>query len=339
MQVLVYRPVVGLSVALYTVAAYRDIGTAVVALLAVFVTSGFAAAAEARSEPRQDLRGEVMVGSLIALSILDCLAFGVGRWAGASRRQARDLEHRRHAAAREAVAAERIRIARELHDIVSHAVTVMVLQAAGAQRILTADPTRVGQALADIEDLGTHAMGELRRLLGVLRADEDDRDAGSEIGPQPGLEDLEDLLSSIRNAGVPVRLHVEGEPRPLDYSVNLAAYRVVQEALTNVTKHAGPQAKTTVKLTWADQLLVQVTDDGRGSAKQASSTLSSGHGLLGLRERVVLVGGHLEAGPTPPRGFQVTATLPVTNHSAARASTVGVRQPPSSGRTTRPGER
>jgi signal transduction histidine kinase len=330
-QLMVYRPMLGLLAALYTVAAYRSVGTALVALLAVYVDSGFITAEDVQAQP-QDLRTRYMVGGLVTWAIVDCMVFGVGRWAGASRRHARHLEQRRQAAAREAVAAERSRIARELHDIVSHAVTVIVLQAAGAQRVLKADPTRAGQALADIEDLGTRAMGELRRLLGVLRAGEADVDPNSEIGPQPGLEDLEDLLNGIRNAGIPVQVQVEGEPRSLDRSVNLAAYRVVQEAMTNVTKHAGPQAGTTVRLGWADDLIVQITDDGRGVAEQTASTLSGGHGLLGLRERVVLVGGHLETGPISPHGFRVTARLPVAGQSTMGAGMGGPLRPAASAR-------
>jgi signal transduction histidine kinase len=245
-----YRPTLGLLVALYTVAAHRSGAMALGALLAVYTISGFATAEELQIQTSQDLRDEVLLVSTLIYAIVDTAVYGIGRWARATRQHASDLERRREVAAQEAVAAERTRIARELHDIVSHAVTVMVLQAAGAQRVLNSDPARAEQALTDIEDLGTQAMGELRRLLAVLRAGEANVDRSSEIEAQPGLADLDDLVASLRSADMPVQLQREGAPGRLDGSVNLAAYRVVQEALTNVTKHAGARAKTTVRLTW-----------------------------------------------------------------------------------------
>jgi signal transduction histidine kinase len=314
LQLLVYRPTLGLLAALYTVAAYRDASTAVVALFATLVASGFMTAEELASDTHTDLRREVLIGNAIFYTIVDCGVYGVGRWAGRSRRHAADLERQQQVAAREAVATERARIARELHDIVSHAVTVMVLQASGARRVMLTDPARAEQAMVQVEALGRQAMGELRRLLGVLRTNDG---ADLEGPPQGGLADLEDLLTSVRSAGLSVRVEREGEPGRLDQSVDAAAYRVVQEALTNVTKHVGPGADILLRLRWADDLLLEVTDDGPEVTHSQLAALSTGHGLLGLRERVVLVGGRLAAAPVPQRGFRVTATLPLADHGVA----------------------
>jgi signal transduction histidine kinase len=316
-----YRPTIGLLLALYTVAAYCDGRTGLVALLAVGVTSGFAAAEEVRSVTDEGLRREALFYSVTFYAIVDVLVVAIGRWAGASRRHAGELERRRRVAAEEAVSSERARIARELHDIVSHAVTVMVLQAAGAQRMLRTDPSRAEHALVHIEELGKQAMGELRRLLEVLRAGGSVGDADeADLKPQPGLAAMDDLVEGMRRAGLTVRVQRDGEPRRLDRSVDLTAYRVLQEALTNVTKHVGFDASATAALTWTDNLVVRVSDDSGMSARQPASDLSVGHGLLGLRERVALVGGRLEAGPLPGRGFQVTATLPVESSAAVAAS-------------------
>ncbi|MGH8921399.1 MAG: sensor histidine kinase, partial [Actinomycetes bacterium] len=200
--------------------------------------------------------------------------------------------------------------ARELHDIIAHYVSVMLLQAAGARRILTSEPDRAARALANIEHSGMQATEELRRLLGVIRAD-DPVKTDEEPSIQYGLDDLEPLLGRIQAAGVPVRLLIHGRPRDLDPSVDQSAYRIVQESLTNVTKYAGRGADTTVELRWEDDLVhLTVTDDGSGQLDRPPVQLSTGHGLVGLRERATAVGGQLHAGPLPGGGFQVTVTLP-----------------------------
>lgn len=327
-----YRPTIGLLLALYTVAAQRGGRTTLIALLAVGITSGFAVAEEVHDVADENLRRDALLVSAMSYAILDISVLGVGRWAGASRRHARSLERKRQAAVHEAVESERARIARELHDIVSHAVTVMVLQAAGAQRMLQTDPPRAGQALVHVEEAGTQAMGELRRLLDVLRVgNAGGYDDEVDLEPQPGLAALDDLVESMRRVGASVRLHHTGKSRRVDRSIDLTAYRVVQEALTNVTKHARPSAATTVSLTWTDVLVVQVSNEGGPKPRQPISTQSAGVGLLGLQERVALVGGQLESGPIPDGGFQVTATLPVTE---SRATTTSPRNAADSG--TRP---
>ncbi|WP_414936194.1 sensor histidine kinase [Amycolatopsis sp. cmx-11-51] len=215
--------------------------------------------------------------------------------------RAADLERERDTQAALAVAAERGRISRELHDVVAHALSVVVLQAQGAQAELDRRPERAREALDAIVGTGRTALSEIRWLLGALGQDTPDRE------PQPGAERLPRLAADVRSAGTPVEFAVEGEPRPLSSTVDLAAYRIVQEALTNVVKHAGPGASVTIVLRYEpDELEIEVTDDG--IATEAPS--GTGHGLEGMRERVNVLGGTFEAGPRPERGFAVRATLP-----------------------------
>jgi signal transduction histidine kinase len=196
---------------------------------------------------------------------------------------------------------ERRRIAREMHDVVAHSVSVMVVQAGGARRILDRDPARAIDAAAHIEEVGRAAMAEMRRLLGVLHHSD-------ERAPQPGMARLGALVERTRAAGLPVSLSVEGEQRSLPAGKDLAAYRVVQEALTNVTRHAG-DATASVDITYApDTLTVKVEDDGEG----AGPSSVPGYGLIGMRERVTALGGRLRAEPGSGGGFSVVAELPVT---------------------------
>jgi signal transduction histidine kinase len=212
-------------------------------------------------------------------------------------------ERAREEQARAAVADERRRIARELHDAVAHGVTVMVVQAEAAEEILGRDPERVRQALGKVHQTGREALVELRRLLGVLR----DEDVKPERGPQPGLADLDTLVAAVEEAGLPVELRVEGAPVVLPGGLDLSAYRIVQESLTNTLKHAGPTSATVV-LTYGDGVLeLEISDEGLGPR----SANGAGHGLTGMRERVALFDGELESGPRPGRGYVVRARLPV----------------------------
>jgi signal transduction histidine kinase len=214
------------------------------------------------------------------------------------------LERERDAQAQIATAAERARIARELHDVIAHHVSVMVVQADGAGYTLRSDPERAGRALAAISATGRQALTEMRRLLGLLRSG----DTRAELTPQPGLSELNELVDQARAAGMSVTLTLEGVPRPLSEGAELAAYRVVQESLTNTRKHAGLAAAAAVTLRFAGSgLVVQVTDDGRGGPAGVDGT---GHGLAGMRERVEMYGGSVEAGPLPQGGYQVTARIP-----------------------------
>jgi signal transduction histidine kinase len=234
-----------------------------------------------------------------------------------SQRHVQHLERERETVREaEAVAAERRRIARELHDIVSHAVTVIVLQAAGAARVAATDFAQVTQSLAHIETTGKQAMAELRRLLGVLEAGDPTRYTVGlgELGPQPGLADVTELLTTLQATGMPVTVHIEGTPRNLDPSVDLAAYRIVQEGLTNVLKHAGKDSNPQLRLSWKTQnLLIQIDNDTNPTQAHRGQTLSVGRGLVGLRERVHAAGGNLHAGPHHHGGHRLTATIPLTD--------------------------
>jgi signal transduction histidine kinase len=210
--------------------------------------------------------------------------------------------------ARRATADERRRIAREMHDIVAHSISVMVIQAGGGRRILERDPARAVDAAALIEDTGRAALAEMRRLLGVLAAGEPD----AVRAPQPTLANLEALVA---NAGLPAELHVEGERRALPPGVDLAAYRIVQEALTNVIKH-GRAARTDVTVRWGeDAVELTIADRGPGPAERSGE--DGGHGLVGMEERVRLYGGELHTGPRRGGGFEVRARLPFEREEIA----------------------
>ncbi|MGK5731502.1 sensor histidine kinase [Streptomyces sp. URMC 124] len=263
-------------------------------------------------------------GTLIALAFLTApfvLAWVLGDsmrtrrayWAQLEERAAR-LEKDREQQARMAVTAERARIARELHDVVAHNVSVMVVQADGAAYVLDASPEQAKQALETISGTGRQALAEMRRLLGVLRTEEGTTEGGDYV-PQPDVEQIGDLVEQVRGAGLPVEYEVEGAPRPLPSGVELTAYRIVQEALTNTRKHGGPEAGASVRLTYFDDGLgLLVEDDGRGAQHElyeAGGADGMGHGLIGMRERVGMVGGTLDAGPRPGGGFRISVLLPV----------------------------
>ncbi|WP_103889493.1 sensor histidine kinase [Actinacidiphila yanglinensis] len=222
------------------------------------------------------------------------------------------LHREREAQSKAAVAAERARIARELHDVVAHNVSVMVVQADGAAYVLDAAPDQAKQALTTISTTGRQALAEMRRLLGLLRAGDD---AGGEYVPQPGVDQLADLIDQVRGAGLPVRFEVAGQARPLSSGVELTAYRIVQEALTNVRKHGGDGASASVLLGFGDAKLdLLIEDDGRGARRELYAQGGPdglGHGLIGMRERIGMVGGTLDAGPRPGGGFRISAVLPL----------------------------
>jgi signal transduction histidine kinase len=234
------------------------------------------------------------------------LFVGSRRDAAALGRRAVELEQQRA----EAIAAERARIARELHDVIAHHISVVVIQAVAAMGILDRHPERTREPLQRIEQSGREALSELRRLLGILRQDED----RSALAPQPSLADLGALLDGVRGAGLPVELQVEGAVRPLPRGIDVSAYRIVQEALTNTLKHAGV-ASAQVKVRYGrDALELEVTDTGRGPG--TGNGVGAGHGLLGMRERVVVYGGDLETGPKDDGGYLVRALLPLDTEPA-----------------------
>jgi signal transduction histidine kinase len=220
--------------------------------------------------------------------------------------RARRLEVERDQRAALAVAAERSRIAREMHDIVAHNLAVMVALADGAAMTAATAPRRSAEAMTQVADTGRQALTEMRRLLGLLRADGDGR------GPQPGLADLDDLLAQVRAAGVRVEITRTGAPGAYGAGAGLAVYRIVQEALTNTLKHAGPGARAHVRLEYAaDGVDLEVSDDGGSAPRPAGAGGEpAGHGLAGMRERAAAYGGDVRAGPRPDRpGWLVRARL------------------------------
>ena len=224
-----------------------------------------------------------------------------GAQAEAAEERAAQAERERDIASRLAVAEERARIARELHDVVAHAVSVMVLQVGAVRHGLPEAEDR--DALESVEHAGRTALTEMRRLLGAMRSDGE----SAELAPQPGLDDLDPLLEELGRAGLPVRLHVEGERYPLPRALDLSAYRIVQEGLTNALKHAqAAEAEVTVRYR-AEELELEVRDDGQGSADSDGL----GHGLVGIRERVKIYGGEMTAGTPAEGGFVLSARLPL----------------------------
>ncbi|WP_030505638.1 sensor histidine kinase [Microbispora rosea] len=223
------------------------------------------------------------------------------------RARARRLEAEREGAIRAALAEERARIARELHDIVAHCVSVMVVQAGAAEDLLDRDPQKARAPLRSVQETGRQAVGELGRMLGLLRGER----ARLALKPQPGTADLAELVGHMAAIGLPVELTVEGSSRPLPPGVDLTVYRIVQEALTNVLKHAAPTTAH-VRLRYDDQSVqVSVRDTGRAGGSGGAGANRVGHGLIGMRERVGLYGGSLETAATPGGGFTVTARLPL----------------------------
>ncbi|GAA5109501.1 sensor histidine kinase [Alloalcanivorax gelatiniphagus] len=209
------------------------------------------------------------------------------------------------ATAERAAAEERRRIAREMHDVVAHSLAVVVAQAEGGRMLAERQPDRAAEVLEGIAAQGREALAQMRGLLGVLR--DDDAPDGA-AAPQPTIGDVPALVAQVRRTGRDVELVVFGDPRPVGAALGLTAYRVVQESLTNVVKHAGPEAAARVEVDWTDGLVVTVVDDGRTVAPQAASP--GGRGLGGMRERVAAVGGQLEAGPAPGGGWRTCARMP-----------------------------
>ncbi len=289
-----------LNIALYSVAAHCSLRRALAgaALVAGFLLF-FEIPRLVEGARVEDAAGEwLFVGGVWLL----------GRWVRQRREHAAALEADREARALEAVAEERARIAREMHDAVAHGVSVMVLQAGAAEHVLAASPERARESLRTIQETGREAIVELHRMLRLLRAPVED----AELAPQPGVARLDALLGQVRAAGLPVELTVEGRPRRLPPGVDRSAYRIVQEGLTNALKHAGP-AHASVTLRYRDRALeLEVLDDGRGG----EGANGGGFGLVGMRERAALYGGELDAGARPGGGYALRATLPLEREPA-----------------------
>jgi signal transduction histidine kinase len=251
---------------------------------------------------------------LAATALFDALPFLLGWSLGTMMRTLREtraaleernrqLDQEREVNARRAVLEERVRIARELHDVVAHHVSVMGVQAGVARRLFDRDPKEAVEAIGSVELASRQAIADLQQLVGVLRRQEE----GDDLIPQPSLRRLPELVEHMRKAGLPVELTMQGRPQQLPAGVELSAYRIIQEALTNTLKHAGPaRADVTVRYDYG-AVEVEVVDDGQGPP--ASQPGSGGKGLVGMQERVRLYGGHLDAGARPGGGFRVHAVL------------------------------
>jgi signal transduction histidine kinase len=299
-----------LAVMLYTIGSWRSSEATLVAAACV-VATGLA---------YQQAGGpDLSTGDLASTALLCGVAGGIGRYVSTRRarfdamsERAERLDRERELLADRAVAEERVRIAQELHDVVAHNVSLIVVkaQALGA----TVPDERVAEATDGIADLGRQAMAEMHRTLKLLRAIGDD---AAERAPQPGLANLDKLLEQSRAAGLDVRLAVEGEPRELSQSLDLSAFRIVQEALTNVLKHAGP-ARASVTVGYRPQALeLSVVDSGDDAPGERPAGVPGGHGLVGMRERVAMFGGTLTARPRAGRGFEVNAVLPYSEGHGA----------------------
>ena len=297
---------VAILVAVYTVAAYADRWVPLVGL----------AVAEVGSAAVQLTSGRFQAPTVVSNGLVIGAAWLLGHFVGVRRAYIRQLEERtaeleraRAELARRAVVEERLRLARKLHDVVAHAMSVIAVQSGVGAHVADTQPEEAAKALAAIEATSRAALEELRRLLGVLRQEDEPQ---GDLAPVPGLADLEGLLAEVAKTGLAVKLQVHGTRPSLPAGVDLSAYRIVQEALTNVVKHAGP-ARAQVTVGYHDQnVTVEVTDDGRGAMTSASDgRVGSGHGLIGMRERVAAFGGNLEVGPGLDGGFRVAARLPL----------------------------
>ena len=260
--------------------------------------------------------GKPAVSVIPSTLIVELLPYSVGLMmrTRASREQADRLRAEHMDAVRDLTAdaassEERTRIARELHDVIAHSVSVMVIQAGGARMVMTSDPTRAEESLRLVERAGREALAEMRRLLGLLERGQDPR----ALAPQPGLANIEELVSEAQAAGLTTKLQVEGRPAQVSPALDLCAYRVVQEALTNAIKHVAP-ARADVNVRWGDHHLeLEISDDGSGPG----TTWPGGHGIVGMHERVALHGGTFSASPQPGGGFTVRAHLPLVTETAS----------------------
>jgi signal transduction histidine kinase len=293
-------PPIAAVIVLYSVGAYAQRSRSLTGLAAILCIAAFGVALSPGHAP----------GDFAFAALMFIAPWLAGRARRRDRQQTdalreltRELDRERDAEARLAVVRERSRIARELHDVIAHCVSTMVVQAAAAEQVIQSQPNRAKDALGSIQSTGREAIDELRRLVGILR----ESDESPELAPQPGIDELQTLAENTRRAGLPVELKIEGIPRPLPHGVDLCAYRVVQEALTNALKHAGP-AHAEVSLRYTQHVLrLEIVDDGYGTP----GPQGAGFGLLGMRERVDLYGGDLESGQLKGGGYAVRVTLPL----------------------------
>jgi signal transduction histidine kinase len=272
-------------------------------------------------QPERVATASTWVASLLAVAVAwlwgENLRNRRARWAAMEER-ARRLEAEREERDRQAVTDERLRIARELHDVVAHSMSVIAVQSGVANHVIDSRPAQARQALATIEATSRSALVELRRLLGVLRQGDD---PVASLEPNPGMAEIGRLADQIRSAGVEVELKVEGEPGEVPPGVDLSAFRIAQEGLTNVLKHGGGVARVLVRYS-PGAVAVEIADDGRAGTADEAPAEGTGHGLIGMRERVAVFGGELTAGPVPGGGYRMAARLPY-----AAAAGAGEGQP------------
>lgn len=297
---------IGCMIALYTVAALTPRRQSILATAAVA-----AAIIGLSAIGAQGLDAGGAASNLTTFG----MAYALGRYVQIRRAYLSELELRaraqkseRRREAEQAVAEERLRIARELHDVVAHAMSVVAVQSGVAAHVIRRDPAQAEEMLATINGMSREALAEMRRLLGVLRAGSDGCDA--ELAPAPSLADLPSLLATVEGTGVSADLRVEGQAPLLSPGLDLAAFRVVQEALTNVVRHAGPAHVEVVVRYRIATMELSIEDDGRGAASSAADAPGGGHGITGMRERVELYGGDFASGSRPGGGFAVSATFP-----------------------------
>lgn len=292
-------PVIAILVVSWSIGVYEDRRRAVLGLALVVCGMWLAIGIDVlRGTDHYQATDVPWIGTLIALPGVLGLLFGARtKSLRAAEARAARLELER----REAVAEERTRIARELHDVIAHSVSVMTVQAGAAEEMLRVDPGRAVEPVRAVQETGRQALVEMKRLVGMLR--EGDEETG--LAPQPGFAEVELLVAQVREAGLEIDLRVEGTPRPLPIGVDLSVYRVVQEALTNSLKHGGRRATVTLRFD-PEKLAIEVDDEG-----VVTVVGGSGHGLAGMRERVGIFGGTFDAGPRAGGGFTVRAQLPL----------------------------
>jgi signal transduction histidine kinase len=293
-------PTIAVVLAVYSAAVHCDLRAALFGL-AIVMAPVFAHQVGVQHDFADFVFIAVMTGSVwVAGRAVRAHGARAVEAAGGARAAESEADERTSAA----IAEERLRIARELHDVVAHSVSVMTVQAAAERRVLH-DDAAAKEVLVSIEETGRQAMTEMRRLLGMLRAGHEQLP----LSPQPGVEYAEALIEQVEAAGLPVEWRVEGEARPLPSGVDLAAYRIIQESLTNALKHAGPATATVTIRYAASRLEVEIADTGRG----ANGSRGTGHGLIGMRERVSLYGGEFHCGDGDRGGYVVRAGLPLTS--------------------------
>jgi signal transduction histidine kinase len=303
-----YVPTLGVWLALYTLAARRERRMALIGLAAALLPAALNVADVVDKQSSGNKTRGLLV-SIVALMMFNLAIFGLGRWSAWTVRQRQMVAER---AAADAAAKERGRIARDLHDIVAHAVTIMLLQAGGAARLLRTDPARAEAALSQVDDLGQQAIAELRRMLGLLTADAED-----EPDTPQSLADIARIVARVDRDGMQVALTISGDPAKLDAGVDVSAYRIVQEALTNAARYADHRHPVGVNVRWRDDS-VEITVSNHVQSAPRTHRLMTGRGLIGMRERAHAAGGTLEVSPHTDGRFTVAVTLPAITLPGAR---------------------